>query len=116
MHDKDNTPERDFACVITETLSRKVKVRTNDYVEEKECDEDGSYFANPNTEYTNWPRAYNYDGHYTLIELLNELEYYVKRDMEESKYDPARLRYKQLENLLNEVQGWTCEESNIELD
>lgn len=108
-YNEEVVPNATFDCIIKQTLSKNVKVTTNDYNPERD-DEDGNIYYN--TENTDWDAAYRDDGHYTILELLDELKEYVKHDMDNSAFNSGR--YRHCKRILEEIDGWECDESNIE--
>lgn len=94
-------PEQDFEVDVEYVLQKKaVKVTTDDYRPEFD-DETGHVDAN--TEDTNWENAYN-NSHYTIPELLSELESYIKQDLE--RYKGSATKERQLKEMLKDCQGW----------
>ena len=94
-------PERDFEVDVEYVLQKKaVKVTTDDYSPEFD-DETGHVDAN--TEDTDWENAYN-NSHYTIPELLSELESYIKQDLE--RYKGSATKGRQLNEMLKDCQGW----------
>lgn len=94
-------PERDFEVDVEYVLQKKaVKVTTDDYSPEFD-DETGHVDAN--TEDTDWENAYN-NSHYTIPELLSELESYIKQDLE--RYKGSATKERQLNGMLKDCQGW----------
>lgn len=94
-------PERDFEVDVEYVLQKKaVKVTTDDYSPEFD-DETGHVDAN--TEDTDWENAYN-NSHYTIPELLSELESYIKQDLE--RYKGSATKERQLKEMLKDCDGW----------
>lgn len=94
-------PERDFEVDVEYVLQKKsVNVTTDDYRPEFD-DETGHVDAN--TEDTDWENAYK-NSHYTIPELLSELESYIKQDLELYKGNATKER--QLKEMLEDCQGW----------
>lgn len=94
-------PEQDFEVDVEYVLQKKaVKVTTDDYRPEFD-DETGHVGAN--TEDTDWENAYN-NSHYTIPELLSELESYINKDLE--RYKGSATKERQLKEMLEDCQGW----------
>ena len=102
-------PERDFDIDVEFVMSKAVTVTTNDYAPEYD-DEDGREYAN--TENTDWEQAYDNSGHLTIAEMLQELESYVKDDMEKTAPNSGKGRY--LKRVLESCQGWEVKEKTFE--
>lgn len=102
-------PERDFDIDVEFVMSKTVTVTTNDYAPEYD-DEDGR--ENANTENTDWEEAYDNSGHLTIAEMLQELESYVKDDMEKTAPNSGKGRY--LQRVLESCQGWEVKEKTFE--
>lgn len=101
-------PERDFDIDVEFVMSKNVTVTTNDYAPEYD-DEDGREYAN--TENTDWGNAYE-NSHYTIPELLSELESYIKQDLE--RYKGSATKERQLKEMLEDCQGWEVKEKTFE--
>jgi len=94
-------PEQDFGVDVEYVLQKKaVKVTTDDYRPEFD-DETGHVDAN--TEDTDWENAYE-NSHYTIPELLSELESYIKQDLE--RYKGSATKERQLKGMLEDCKGW----------
>lgn len=95
-------PEKDFEVDVEFVMQKKnVPVTTNDYFPEYD-EEDRRTCAN--TEDTNWENVYDESGHYTIPELLQELESYIKEDLE--RYKGSLTKEHQLKKMLESCQGW----------
>ena len=94
-------PEQDFEVDVEYVLQKKaVKVTTDDY--SPEFDEETGH-VDANTEDTDWENAYE-NSHYTISELLSELESYIKQDLE--RYKGSATKERQLKEMLKDCQGW----------
>ena len=94
-------PERDFEVDVEYVLQKKaVKVTTDDY--SPEFDEETGH-VDANTEDTDWENAYE-NSHYTIPELLSELESYIKQDLE--RYKGSQTKERMLNEMLRDCQGW----------
>lgn len=102
-------PERDFE-VDVEFVMRKnaVDVKTDKYVPEFD-DEDGHTRAN--TEDTDWEDVYGDSGHYTILEMLDELKQYIEEDLKTCS--PNTCKGAALKRLLEDCQGWEIYEKSF---
>ena len=94
-------PDMDFNVDVEFVMRKTVVVTTNDYTPEKE--DDGHTYAN--TENTNWEDIVDNSGHLTIMEMLQELESYVKDDMTNTAPNSGKGLY--LNGVLESCQGWT---------
>lgn len=101
-------PERDFDVDVEFTMQKTVTVTTNEYQPEYD-EEDGNTYAN--TDDTNWEDAYDESGYYTIPELLQELENYVRQDLE--RYKGNKTKERQLNALLESCQGWNVNDKSF---
>jgi hypothetical protein len=93
--------DKDFLVDVEYVLQKKaVKVTTDDY--SPEFDEETGH-VDANTEDTDWENAYE-NSHYTIPELLSELESYIKQDLE--RYKGSATKERQLKEMLEDCQGW----------
>lgn len=107
----DNAPwnqsepdDKDFFVDVEYILQKKnVKVTTRDYRPDV-VTKDEEIVEPLDTSDTNWENAYNESGHYTIPELLQELENYIKEDLE--RYKGSRTKERQLKEMLEDCQGW----------
>lgn len=109
---QEETPMKTFDVFCSQTLSKEVEVKTNDYVQEDEIDEYGHYQGDfVDTTGTNWAEAYDKD-HYTpkgLIQCFgNVLKEMIRR--EDYSYIPKS----EISVLLEECTGWSEDETVIE--
>ena len=94
-------PEQDFEVDVEYVLQKKaVKITTDDY--SPEFDEETGH-VDANTDDTDWENAYE-NSHYTIPELLSELESYIKQDLE--RYKGSATKERQLNEMLKDCQGW----------
>ena len=108
-HEDVEVPYKDFDVMVGFALEKQCKINTDDYGVvfddfEKEAWED--------TSNTDWARAYE-ESHYTIPELLHELEQYVKKEMQ--FVEPCSGRGRELKRILNDVQGWEQIDSCFDL-
>lgn len=101
--------ERDFDIEVEFVMRKTVTVTTNDYIPEYN-DEDGREYVN--TDDTNWENAYDESGHYTIPELLQELESYINQDL--LRYKGSSRETRRLNELLESCRGWKVEEKTFE--
>ena len=95
-------PERDFEVDVEFVMQKKAVPVTTDKYNPEYDEEDGRTYAN--TDDTNWEDVYDESGYYTIPELLQELENYVKEDLERYKGDTRKERH--LNAILESCQGW----------
>lgn len=101
-------PDREFYVNVSYTLLKKAKVTTNDYT--PILTEDGRICAE-NTSNTDWKEAYEGD-HYTILELLHELEHYIDKEMCMVANGSGRGR--ELQRMKEDVKEWELEEEHYE--
>ena len=93
--------DKDFLVDVEYVLQKKaVKVTTDDY--SPEFDEETGH-VDTNTEDTDWENAYE-NSHYTIPELLSELESYIKKDL--ARYKGSQTKERILNEMLRDCQGW----------
>lgn len=104
------TPEREFEVCITQTLSKTVKVTTNNYIPDGGVDEDGHYYFDADTSDTNWKEVYK-DNHYTPLELIEKFRDFLKSTLQ----DPlgGTLKYAHRIMLIEECENWIEDETEI---
>lgn len=100
-------PEREFDVTISQTLSRSVAIATSDYIPEVD-EEDGRTY--PNTEYTDWKRAYQ-DASYTPLALIAKFKELMEIALKNDRV-PKNLQHA-YKNLIMECEGW--EEDDYEV-
>ena len=105
------TPEKEFEVCITQTLSKTVKVTTNDYIPDGGIDDDGHYYFDTDTSDTDWKKAYKEEGHSTPLELLRVFKSFLHLTLD----DPQKLvlSRKQKERLIEECENWIEDETEI---
>lgn len=103
-------PEATFDVCISQTLSKSVKVTTDDYSPEVDADEDGTYMY-PDTSDTDWKAAYGNDQHYTPLELIKQFKEFLEKLLP----DPITFRreYHRAKHLISECEGWIEDETEI---
>lgn len=94
-------PERDFEIDVQFTLHKVVDVTTDKYTPEYD-EESGHTYAN--TENTEWSEVYDESGHFTILEMLDELKVYVEQDLAMTGKNTGKGRH--LQRLLESCQGW----------
>lgn len=103
------TPERDFDCDISVTLEAKIKLTTDNYIEEQD-EEDGRIYIN--TEDTDWNAAYD-NCDLTIPKLLVTLKKYIKNDIKQSEGNKGRVKY--LNELLKACDAWKEVDRDIDV-
>ena len=96
-------PEKDFGVDVEFVMQKHdVTVTTDDYIPEFD-EEDGHTYAN--TDETNWENAYDQSGHYTIPQLLHELEIFINQEL--ARYgNRSSKETKRLKTMLESCQGW----------
>ena len=104
------TPEKEFEVCITQTLSKTVKVTTNDYIPDSGVDDDGHYYFDTDTSDTDWKKAYK-GSHYTPLELIEKFRDFLKSTLQ----DPlgGTLKYAHRIMLIEECENWIEDETEI---
>ena len=117
-------PDREFEVCISQSLSKNLKVVTNNYVQET-CVEswNGICKDNINTSDTNWNDVYKEQGHLTPLELIQCFKDLLVLNLEEAKKDAvsdnaelaglAGRQIKRFEHLISECENWTNDETEI---
>lgn len=109
---QEETPIKSFNVLCSQTLSKEVDVKTNDYIYEKpEKDEDGNISQNIDTSDTNWVVAYGMD-HYTPRALIWCFKRLLNIMMEEKNY--KYFTKEKLKELVDECTGWSEDETIID--
>lgn len=113
-------PEKEFEIQVSQTLVKTCDVITDKYIPgpswvEWESDEEGGHAIGchdpDDTSDTDWEQEYK-DQHYTILELLAELEEMARKELENTA--PNSLRGKELKNIIDECQGWELDDSEYE--
>lgn len=104
------TSEKEFEVCITQTLSKTVKVTTNDYIPDGGIDDDGHYYLDIDTSDTDWKKAYK-SSHYTPLELIEKFRDFLKSTLR----DPlgGTLKYAHRIMLIEECENWIEDETEI---
>ena len=104
------TPEKEFEVCITQTLSKTVKVTTNNYIPDGGIDDDGHYYFDADTSDTNWREVYK-NSHYTPLELIEKFRDFLKSTLQ----DPlgGTLKYAHRIMLIEECENWIEDETEI---
>lgn len=90
-------PEKQFYLTVSQTLSKSVLVKTNEY--EKELKD------------TNWKSIYANTGHYTPLDLISIFKSYLQMVMMGDFIDSkTKQRYK---HLIEECGRWTNDELEV---
>ena len=105
---EQRVPERDFDLNVVVTLSKTVGITTDNYIPEFD-EEDGHTYAN--TEDTDWKQEYN-DKCYTITDLLELLQGYVKEDLK--RYKGSKGKEQELNEILEACKDWSVDELEIE--
>lgn len=106
-YEQNDNPYEEFSVEVSYVISKKANVKTDDYDIERDDFEKQAFI---NTELTDWQSAYE-ESHYTIKEMLEELQRYVEKDM--CCEDPMSFRGRHLKKLYEDVQGWDVVETVI---
>ena len=114
-------PEKEFEITVSQTLVKTCDVITDKYIPgasgvDYDSDDEGgcvaiSYQEDDDTSDVDWEKEYK-DQHYTILELLAELENMAKKDLE--SISPKSSRGRELKNIIEECQGWELDDSEYE--
>ncbi len=99
-------PEKEFEVTISQTVSRTVKVLTDDYAR---CYDDEAGYEYADTQDTDWKEAYAKD-HEDIPKLLSLLKSYIERDL---KYGDSKYSKEQLKYFLKECEDWIVDETEV---
>lgn len=104
-------PEEEFTCSVSQTFEKKIKIRTSNYVQDFDFDEDtGDRIPMCDTSETNWNEVFNNQG-MGLVDLIGELKRRISEDISSVKDSKELVK---LTKLKNACDGWVLTEQNIE--
>lgn len=116
-----DVPEKEFEIQVSQTLVKTCDVITNKYIPgpsgvDYDSDDEGGciqigYQEPDDTSDVDWEKEYK-DQHYTILELLAELENMAKKELE--SISPKSSRGRELKNIIEECQGWELDDSEYE--
>lgn len=101
-------PEMDFDIEVHHTLKKRVRVATNNYITEY-VEENGD--RNVDTAETDWSDAFA-NSHFSIAEMLQILKEYVESDLAMTGTNTKK--GKQLQQLLNDLDGWELDYEEYE--
>ena len=104
------TPEKEFEVCITQTLSKTVKVTTNDYIPDGGIDDDGHYYLDTDTSDTDWKEVYK-DEHYTPIQLIKLFKESLQSTLQD--YPEHSSKASRIKHLISECGEWSEDETEI---
>lgn len=100
--------ERDFEVTVSQTLSKTVTVRTNDYYDEViEEKNNGLVEHNIDTSDTDWEQAYHENDYHTPEQLIGLFKRYLEAELGGKQDIPKSPSY--LKHLIKECDDW-CED------
>lgn len=102
-------PIVEFNACISQSLSKTVKVKTDDYTIEVDDDADGLY-EYPDTTNTDWKQAYKDSKHLTPLEIIMALKNLATELLEEN---PNRQNAIILKHLIEECNNWQEDELEV---
>lgn len=101
---QEPVPEREFEVTVSQTLSRTVKIKTDDYVHVVTNERhNGIHEDYADTTDTDWKAAYQ-NADFKIQDLLLELKSYVQSDLAMSGTHTSKGKY--LKSLLAACEGW----------
>lgn len=117
-------PDREFDVCISQSLSKNLKVITNDYTSEKIVEPwNGICEETIDTSDTNWNDVYKEQRHLTPLELIETFKDILVLDLAKAHEDAkssnsvvaglAQRQAKRLEHLISECENWTNDETEI---
>lgn len=114
-------PDKEFEIQVSQTLVKTCDVVTDKYIPgasgvDYDSDDEGGCVAigwqePDDTSDVDWEKEYK-DQHYTILELLAELENMAKKELE--SISPKSSRGRELKNIIEECQGWELDDSEYE--
>jgi hypothetical protein len=99
---------KEFEIVISQCLSKSLKVLTQDYTKEYE-EESGLTLTN--TDDTEWKTVYEDEGHYTIDELLKIFQWLLNKVIDEDMLIFDMKDY--CKHLIEECDNWYTNETEI---
>ena len=99
---------KEFEIVISQCLSKSLKVLTQDYTKEYE-EESGLIMTNTND--TEWETVYEDEGHYTIDELLKIFQWLLNKVIDEDMLIFDMKDY--CKHLIEECDNWYTNETEI---
>jgi hypothetical protein len=111
-------PEEDFEITCSQSLSKTVTVTTNNYipgtsgVDYERDDEGGTYVSpwhdDPDTSDTDWAEEYHSNDYHTPLQLIQLLKQVLENDLKSGIVFKSP---KFTQDLINECEGWTEDET-----
>ena len=99
---------KEFEIVISQCLSKSLKVLTQDYTKEYE---EESVLTLTNTDDTEWKTVYEDEGHYTIDELLKIFQWLLNKVIDEDMLIFDMKDY--CKHLIEECDNWYINETEI---
>ena len=100
-------PDKEFEVTISQTLSKTVTVTTDKYIPEGDY-ETGRIYAN--TSETDWREVYE-EEHYTITELLEHLQTFAEKELENISSNSGRSR--ELRRIIEACKDWTVDDYEV---
>lgn len=108
---RHDPPEEEFTCTVSQTFEKNVKIRTSNYVQDFDYDEDtGGRLPTCDTSDTDWNEEFNDQGT-GILDLIGELKRRISDDISSVKDRKELVR---LTKLKNACEGWVMTEQNVE--
>jgi hypothetical protein len=105
---EETIPELKFDVTISQTLSKTVTVKTDDYIPVKVGNP--CVRIHPDTTNTDWRQAYE-NEHFKIQDLLQELKEYAKSDLAMSGVNTNKGKY--LKKLIEACDNWIEDDYEI---
>lgn len=109
----DDMPEAEFDVTCSQTLSKTVKIFTNNYISQGsvELDEEGNKVFDRwnDTSNTDWSNEYHINDHYTPLQLIELFQKYLLDEVNGSCTTNKTNTY--LNWLISECNHWTEDET-----
>ena len=101
---QEPVPEKEFEVTISQTLSKTVTIKTDDYTRIVTHEAHNRIYEDyADTSYTDWKQAYE-NNNFKLQDLLEELKGYVQSDLAMTGSNTSKGRH--LKRLLAACDGW----------
>lgn len=113
-YNSSEPPKREFEVTASQTLSRNVTVKTDEYVLEEDWDDDLGRCDSCNTDDTDWKKIYE-NQHETIPSLLSEFKEMLEAKIEECEnFEPHNKKYiAHLKYLSQECEDWCVDDFEV---
>jgi len=108
---QEPVPEREFEVTVSQTLSRTVRIMTDDYIHVVTHEPHNRVHEDyADTSYTDWRKAYE-NADFKIQDLLKELESYAENDLAMTASNSGKNHY--LRRLIAACKGWVEDEYEV---